>query len=256
MKAYQLLRDLIALSGTQVKDTCDTLKAGCPEKEVKKCAVCFIATAEVLEKAKEWGADALITHEPTFYNHPDRLSDEELTREKLAAVEASGLTVMRFHDHMHRSDPDLIHKGFMDALGIGYHFPAKNFVTLDEARTPLELAQLIKGKLGLGCVRLCGNADFKTTSLSLSLGECSSDDSLARLQNHEAEVIIAGEICEWRVCEYVRDAALFGKRMAVLTLGHEGSERDGMKALCGVLADRDPEIEFAYFESGEVYRYI
>ncbi len=256
MKAYQLLQSLYDICGVKMKESCDSVKAGCPEKEARRVAVCFIATKEVVRQAVEWGTDVLITHEPTYYNHSDQVMEDELSAAKARLVEESGLAVLRLHDHMHRADTDLIHKGFMEALGIPYSMPRKNFVTLKDAMTPVEIALKIKEKLGLKCVRLAGNPDFKTSALALSLGECSTDDACERLKTKQAELIICGEVCEWRVCEYVRDAALFGLPMAVLVLGHEGSERDGMKYLSALLADKHQELSVRYFESEEVYEYI
>ena len=65
MKAYALMDQLIALSEHREEETVDTCKAGDPERELKKVAVCCIATPDVIRQAAAWGADLLITHEPT-----------------------------------------------------------------------------------------------------------------------------------------------------------------------------------------------
>jgi len=49
---------LKSLSKSDVNTT-DTLKIGSWEKEIKKVAVCCIATIEVIQKAAEWGAGAV-----------------------------------------------------------------------------------------------------------------------------------------------------------------------------------------------------
>lgn len=46
--------------------SCDTLKAGNPYVETHKVAVSMFATPEVVREAKEWGAQLLIVHEPTY----------------------------------------------------------------------------------------------------------------------------------------------------------------------------------------------
>ncbi|NCA67293.1 MAG: transcriptional regulator, partial [Clostridia bacterium] len=63
MNAYEVLDYLINLSEIKTEQTVDTIKAGDGNRQVKKAAVCFIATPEVIKAAHEWGADLLITHE-------------------------------------------------------------------------------------------------------------------------------------------------------------------------------------------------
>ena len=82
MKAIELMEELkngaFELNGR----TCDTVKAGNPEKELKKVAVSMFATIDTFKKVKEWGADMLIVHEPTYYDHMDIMIDTSVTRAK------------------------------------------------------------------------------------------------------------------------------------------------------------------------------
>ena len=113
MKAFEIMNELFAAAPGDYSVTCDTLKAGSPEKEVGKIAVSMFATPEIVRRAAEWGADLLIVHEPTYYNHMDVHSDEALECEKRALIEKSGLTIYRNHDHAHRTQPDTIVAGEM-----------------------------------------------------------------------------------------------------------------------------------------------
>ena len=76
------------------------------------------------------------------------------------------------------------------------------------------------------------------------------------LASDNCEVLIAGEVCEWALCEYARDASELGHAKAVLALGHVGSERDGMKYITRLLSNRFTNLAVKYFESGEVYSYV
>ena len=78
---------------------------------------------------------------------------------------------------------------------------------------------------------------------------------MQELCEKESEIVLAGETCEWAICEYARDAAELGKKKALLVLGHVGSERDGMVRTAELVRERHPEIESKYFECGEVYTY-
>ena len=64
MKAKELIEE-INTNGYASENTCDTVKAGDGEKELKKVGVTMFATVETVRRAKEWGADMLIVHEPT-----------------------------------------------------------------------------------------------------------------------------------------------------------------------------------------------
>src|ERR1700716_2488291 len=55
------------------KETVDTFKAGNPDTAVTGIAVTMMATMDVLQRAASSGKNLIITHEPTFYNHLDKL---------------------------------------------------------------------------------------------------------------------------------------------------------------------------------------
>ena len=83
MKAYEIMEKLFAFSDDRdYSKSCDTCKAGDPNKEVCKVAVSMFATPDVVREASNWGAQLLIVHEPTYYNHPDYQSDEKIECEK------------------------------------------------------------------------------------------------------------------------------------------------------------------------------
>ena len=89
MKAKELLKAMLDWADAPVEDTVDCFKIGDPEKEIKKVATCFIATPEVIKAAHAWGADLLVTHEPTFYDHRDHMNnipDEPIMQKKKALL--------------------------------------------------------------------------------------------------------------------------------------------------------------------------
>lgn len=115
MKVEDVLHCLNEKSGVSLRETVDTVLASSEaerreklSREVKKAVVCFTAEPFVLKRAKEFGADFILTHEPTYYNHHDVISDETLIREKDELVQEVGAPILRYHDHMHRTVPDWI----------------------------------------------------------------------------------------------------------------------------------------------------
>jgi len=81
----------------------------------------MMATLDVLQRAAAKGANLVITHEPTFYNHLDRPEgmdeNDAVWKEKREFIEKNGLVVWRFHDHWHLRTPDGILAGVVKSLG-------------------------------------------------------------------------------------------------------------------------------------------
>lgn len=259
MKAYEIMEDLFSLSKPLWSErTCDTLKAGRADAEVTRVAVSMFATVNVVRAARDWGAQLLIVHEPTYYNHWDAHTDDPFEIEKRRFIEESGLTIYRFHDHPHCTEPDIITAGEIQYLGLNCAVEETDGLGLTRLRlatpmTPRQLAKHIESTLGIAHVRIAGAADVPCSSVSMMVGTPGGlEDELAR---EGTEIILTGEICEWSLGERVRDAAQLGHCKAILVLGHIGSERDGMKYTVQILSERHPQLEVRYFECGEVYSY-
>lgn len=259
MKAYEVMNLLYGYGAdADYSNTCDTLKAGNPDNEVTKVAVSMFATIGVVKAAKEWGAQLLVVHEPTYYNHMDHHSDEKIECEKRVFLENSGLAIYRFHDHPHYNHPDMIAVGEWKYMGFegetiyGDLFGHSEFI-LKEPMAPVEIAKQIESKLGIKHVRICGNRNTPVTKMSGMFG--TPGNVFEKLKAAETEVVLTGEACEWMLGEYARDAADLGYAKTLMILGHIGSERDGMVYVSEVLTDRCPELEVKYFECGEVYTY-
>src|ERR1700731_1638029 len=159
------------------KETVDTFKAGDPETKVTGIALTMMATFDVLQRAAASGANLIITHEPTFYNHldqTDQIPEKErdlVLRDKLAFIKEHGLVVWRFHDHWHARNPDGIEAGMVHALGWEKFQDALNQYLFTIPETPLErLASDIKRRLGIGVVRVVGDPNLRITKLALAPG--------------------------------------------------------------------------------------
>ncbi len=162
MKASELMAELLGWSEEKIENTVDTCKAGDPEREVKKVAACFIATPEVIKNAAAWGADLLITHEPTYYEHYDNLAGREgdpviLAKQRL--IEQSGMTLWRFHDHLHGRLPDGIIEGELGRLGWQGDYDGRFAFTLAEKQTPRQIMAQLEEKWGIAHIRMVGAAD-------------------------------------------------------------------------------------------------
>lgn len=258
MKAIDIMNELFAWAPGDYTKTCDTLKAGSPDKEVKKVAVCCFPEVKAVKEAAEWGADLFITHEPMYFDHWDKEPVLPIAKAKKALVDATGMAVYRYHDHPHMAPVDLICAGEIEQLGLKGKYERRiglgqNHFTLNEPITPRALAKLIEDKIGIAHVRISGVTDEPCTKLSLGWG--APGGIMEELSNDTTEIVVVGECCEWQNAEYARDAAQLGFKKSLLILGHCGSERDGMKYIAKLLQDKFPEIEVRYIESSEVYTY-
>lgn len=259
MKCEEIIKWLCSFSFKQdYEKTCDNFKNGSSDINVKKLAVAMFATPNVIKEAQKWGAELLIVHEPLYYNHHDVHSDDKVECAKRELLEKSGIAVYRFHDHPHYTRPDMIAAGELKYMGLeGEVEYTDGFdlvrVKLKEKITAKELAVLIEKRLNIKHVRIAGNADAPISNISCMFG--APGGMLDELKTDGCEVLIGGEVCEWALCEYARDASELGFKKAVLVLGHVGSERDGMRYIAELLRERFGQIEVKYFECGEVYSY-
>ena len=252
MKACEIMEDVIGKMFLAARHfTVDTCKAGDPEKEVAKIGVCFAATPRVLRAAADWGADLLITHEPTFHDHMDSEPSTTLYREKKALVDSSGMTIYRYHDSMHFRDEDLVNREFLRRMGWKGTFDGDVHFTLDAPKNPTELAKNVRDRLGHPCVRLVGRQDGAVQTILLLLG-ARGEQPYVDFIDEEAQLAIGGETCEWFGCEPTRDAAELGRQKTVLLLGHAASEKFAMEAFAESI-DGKYGIPARYFDCGDLF---
>lgn len=259
MKAHEIMTELFSLAENfTISPTCDTCKAGNPDNEVTKVAVSMFATPDTVREAQRFGAQLFITHEPTYHNHMDVHSNDPIEVEKRALLESSGMAIYRYHDHPHSVDPDMIATGMLRNMDL--HYTAEETEEFDLLRlhftepiTPRNLAKLLEERLHIAHIRIAGSADVPCEELSCMFG--TPGGVFEELRNDACQILLTGEICEWALGEYTRDAAQLGHKKAILVLGHIGSERDGMMYIADVLKDKHPELEVKYIECGEVYTY-
>ena len=259
MKAIDLINE-ISVGGYADTVTCDTIKAGSPDKEIKKVGVTMFATVDTVKRAAEWGADMLIVHEPTYYDHMEIIRNETpVIKAKRELIEKRRMTVYRYHDRMHHREVDQIPEGEIYYLGLKgkvekTQYFASYIMTLDEPITAKQLANKMEKDLGIAHVRIAGTMGKPSTRIALCFGTPGGVFDL--LQREDVEMVLTGEACEWMLGEYARDAAALGYNKTLIVMGHIGSERDGMRLLAKRLDKKHEDLDVRYFECGEVYNYL
>lgn len=264
-------------------DGCDGYKSGNPEAECTGIVCALVPTIEVIQKTAELGCNFLYVHEPTYYSTPDYPDwragfKNEVYEEKKALLEKHGIAIWRDHDHTHAHRPDGIFTGVIKYLGweqfrvqseiegmtMYFEFPD---MTVEKMNT------LLKEKLGLNGIRYIGKPEDKIRKVAVvghllpnifehqpTTGNdfCPeyATEVIRIMEEEGVDAIIPGEVIDWTVMSYIRDAVQLGKSKAAFNIGHFNLEELGMK----YAADWIPEvINYAvpvhYVPSKDIYQF-
>ncbi len=214
--------------------TVDTFKDGDPATPVTGIVVTMMATFDVLRRAAARGANLVITHEPTFYDHFDKLDvleaeHDSVTAAKRAFIREHRMVVVRMHDHWHRRRPEPMSVSLVRVLGWDrFQTPQSEWLYRVPETTLAELAATIRRRLPAPTLRVVGDSGLRVTKIALSPGAAGFDTHRKLLQQDAVEVLVIGEAREWETVEYVADAVTAGRKKALIILGHIPSEQDGM----------------------------
>ena len=274
MTVGELIRAIQEKSGAVVGPQAgDRLICGSEDAPVTKIAVTFMATADVIRRAAAEGADFIITHEPTYFTGPDRLdwiADDPVFRKKQALIGQTGVSIWRFHDYMHLAkEGDLICRGMFRELGWRWEHQDirgegagfKHFAADIPPVTLRELVASLKERLGLPAVRVIGDPEQVCRRAGLLPGgACTFLDyeelPMEAMEEEHLDVLLCGDILEWTIPSYVRDAEQMGMPRAMIILGHNRSEEAGMKHIIPWLEPLAPGIPIVFLESGDPFRFF
>lgn len=263
---------------------CDEWKCGDPEAECTGIVTALVPTVNVIRRAAELGANLLIVHEPTFYTSADKGGWYEdfpnaVYEEKKKLLDEHGIAIWRDHDHMHAHNPDSIFAGVIKYLGWegreqadyssgGFgHF----IIDLPREMTVEELCRHIIASIGMNGVRYIGNPGDRIRAVAIvghlypmEFGIKHADGTPAEYSvqiikdlEERVDVILPGEVIEWTVLSYIRDAVQQGRAKAMINIGHLNWEELGMKYAqewVGELVEH--KIPVTYVPSEDMYRYV
>ena len=239
--------------------TVDTIKAGNPDAPVTGIVTTFTDSFDVLQRAAALGANLIISHEPSFYNHLDEtkaLVNDPVYQAKLAFIVEHKMVVFRFHDHWHSPVmvPDGILQGEIAALGWGKFHDTKDQMMFHLPETTLEqLAASMQQKMGIRTMRVIGARDMAVKAVAFVPGAAGAERQIEALERPDVEVLIVGEAREWETVEYVRDAMAEHRHKALIILGHVASEEAGMDYCATWLRQFLPGIPVTFVPAGEPF---
>lgn len=254
-----IINTIIAdVPGAPFPDTIDTLKTGNAGQEVRAVAVTFMATYEVIEKAIQFGADLIITHEPTFYSHTDEtvwLEYDSVYQAKRHLIDKHNIAIWRFHDYLHSLQPDPTITGLLKVLDwTAYALPGQPFMCELLPRSLQDLVLEIKSKLSLATIRVVGDDQMTCKRIGFLVGATGGRMHIDVFNEWSLDMLVCGEINEWETNEYVRDASAAGHPKALIVIGHSVSEEDGMREIIPWLQTRLPEMPITFIPTGNSLR--
>jgi len=246
--------------GGVLSNTVDTLKAGSPDTKVKGIVTTMFATIAIIRTAIDLGANFIIAHEPTFYNHADDtawLKNDAVYRYKIDLLNKHNIAVWRNHDYIHRLVPDGVTTGVLAKLDWQNHadHDIPNIITLPKT-TLKELIRHVKAKLNIEKVRYIGDPAQKCSRILLMPGAAGGQRQIEAIMKVKPDVLMVGEIQEWETAEYVRDALAKGDNLSLVVLGHIASEEPGSEFMLNWLKEKVPGVKATHVTSGNSLSFL
>ncbi|RWY50914.1 Nif3-like dinuclear metal center hexameric protein [Mucilaginibacter gilvus] len=257
----QQVIDLILKEGnlSPIPGTVDTLKSGSGDMVVTGIVTTMFATIIVIEEAAKLGANFIIAHEPTFYNHtdnPEWVKNNSVVKQKQALLAKYKITVWRFHDYIHSIKPDLVAYGTTKKLGWLQYFKTGKYDVTVPAMSLQALITHLKTSLGIKHLRYIGDLNQRVAHIALLPGAPGGQRQVTFAETEKPDVIVAGELSEWETAEYMRDQKLLGGKMALVLIGHNFSEDPGMWYLVEWLQPKLPGMKITHIASGEAFEWM
>jgi putative NIF3 family GTP cyclohydrolase 1 type 2 len=243
-----------------IPNTVDTLKAGSPDTVVTGIVTTMFATIDVIRKTIDRGANFIIAHEPTFYNHTDNtswLKDDEVYQYKADLLKQHNIAVWRNHDYIHSLKPDGVMMGVLKQLEWDQYADKElpNLLTMQS--TPLrDLVHQAKMKLNIDTVRYIGDLSETCRRVLFMEGAAGGQRQIEAIMKYKPNALFCGEIQEWETAEYVRDARAKGDNISLIVLGHIASEEPGSEFMLEWLKKNVPGVKVSHITSGNSLKFL
>lgn len=263
---------------------CDGIKCGDPNKECTGIVSALVPNVDVIRKTIDMGCNLLYVHEPTSYLTPDEPGWKadykcDVYEEKMQLLNENGIVIYRDHDHMHAHRPDSIFTGVLKYMGwdkylvdAGETVPFGHLVELPDCKPAWEIMRELIEKIGLNGTRYIGREDAPIKRIALVghlypgafIPETEKDgvytdystEIIKAMQNAAIDAIIPGEIIEWNILSYIRDANSLGRSIAVFNIGHFNWEELGAKYAAEWLSELvKGKVQVTYVPTGDLWNY-
>jgi len=248
------------IPGAPFPKTVDTLKSGKTETKVSGVVTTMFATIPIIKQAIVLGANFIIAHEPTFYNHADEtdwLEKSDVYQYKRQLLDQHNIAVWRNHDYIHSLKLDGVGQGLLKQLEWEKYYRPDLGNVLQLPSTSLgALINYLKTKLTIDKVRYIGDINQSCEKILFLPGSAGGKPQITQLIATRPDVLVCGEIQEWETAEYVRDARAKGEQCALVVLGHIASEEPGSAFMANWLKENFPDIKATHIPTGNSLQFI
>jgi putative NIF3 family GTP cyclohydrolase 1 type 2 len=247
------------IPGAPFKNTVDTIKSGSGSQTVTGIVTTMFATVNIIEQAHKLGANFIIAHEPTFYNHvddPNWVLGNHVVKQKQALLEKYGIAVWRFHDGWHSYRPDGIMHGVLKKTGWLPYYKDGNQVLEIPSTSLKDIVSHLKSTLNIEHLRVIGHLSQPCSRIALMPGAAGGQRQQGTVEKQHPDVLIVGELSEWETAEYIRDSQLMGGKTALIVLGHSVSEEPGMEWLVEWLQPKVPELKITHLPTENLFTWL
>jgi putative NIF3 family GTP cyclohydrolase 1 type 2 len=236
------------------------IQHGDGERTVRSATMAWMATPDAIQAAASAGDDLLIVHESLYYpydvihaaNPPADWREWSVNRQRWAALEQHGLTLLRLHGSV---DELCIFDTFAELLGLGPAVFVEGLVKVYEILPcPLyALVERVKDRMGMPHLRIAaaGELGRMVSRVGLpwgGLGLFVNVGYQQRLIAQGCDVFIAGESDNYGF----RFAAECG--IPMIETSHEVSENPGLRRFTAMLGEEFPRVPFRFYENECVWQ--
>lgn len=221
------------------------LQAGSRRVGVEKVYIALDATDQVIGKARNVGADLLLTHHPLLFAPIKKVNTDDFTGRRIVNLIQSGISCYAMHTNY-----DVVTMGALAGEMLGLRQAEVMEVTyedgerkegfgrtgeLPEEMTLLECGEHVKKTFGLETVKIFGSLQQKVTRAAVLPG--SGKSMVKAALNTGAQVLITGDFGHHDGI----DAVMQG--LAVIDAGHYGIEHIFIPQMAAYMKEKFPELE-------------
>lgn len=257
--------------------TRDKVLYGDTAQECTGIVTCIWSTVDIIKRARELGANCIISHEAIFWNHGDHqdtVGDTAAFKAKKELLDDWGGAVWRCHDFIHSRVPidtdramaDGIFYGLADKLGwLDYRVGDDRGFCLEyeiPEADATELARELVAKLDLNGTRITGDSHARVRRVRIPMhvtGEAKSDThEINETDARGDDCLMTMEFIDFTTCEYIRDAGMLGQNKCAITIGHFNLEEPGMEYMVHWLPEAlgTDAIPTTFVRMEDTYRYV
>lgn len=238
--------------------TVDRVIYGDADRPVRGIAVAWMPYADTIREAACLGANLLVVHEPTFYDHWDlegKAAHLPEVEAKKRLIDEHGITIIRCHDVWDAMPGIGIPCAWGDFLGLGEpvhsvrHYNVYEVAPVPAAAFAATVAARV-APLGQPVVGFYGDGERRVRRIGLGTG-CISDPFTIYGLGADLAIAVDDIVRAWVAGEWCRDG---GRPLVVVN--HCVSEEPGMASLARYLAATYPGLPVHHIAQGCTYAAI